>query len=138
MRWLLKPFAILWEVAKASRTQISPDLRPGSGASAIYIFFFLVFLLVGAILVSLGVDLDDADQWIDAQTGWLDWIGSRLFNLLGLLVLLLSAAIFAGGIWQRLFGGDAPRPDEEDGRLGWGCILFAPIAGWFGWIMMTG
>jgi hypothetical protein len=138
MRWLLRPFAFLWELARASRSQISPDLRAGSGASAITIFFFLVFFVVGAILMVLGVDLDDADRWIDAQTGWLDWIGSRLFNLLGFVILLLSVVVFGGGLWQRLFGGDAPQSGEEDGRLGLGCILFAPVAGWFGWVMMTG
>lgn len=123
----------LWAISRASWVSITPELRPRSGASALYLFLFLVFAIVALILLALGIDLDTADRWIDAQGGWLDALGTALFRLLCGVVLLCSAGVVLGGLWQAVFRRGKTK--EED-RIGCLAIGVAAVIGYFAWFGM--
>lgn len=138
MRWLSNLVRELWRISRSSWVEMDPSLRPGSRASALMLFFFLIFLPIGLVLVLLGFDLGDVDSWIDRQAGWLDLVGTLAFKGLGALILLLCLFGLFGGLWQQESGMDRPDAGEEDQRVGWGCMLLLPIPAYFGWLMMTG
>lgn len=138
MRWIAGFIGWLWHISRTSWVQIDENLRARSGASALYLFLFLIFFVIGALLMLSGFDLDDVDGWVDRQIWWMDWVASRAFNVLGGLIMLLCLFVLLGGLWQRLFGGDRPAKRQEDQRLGWGCILAAPVIGYFAWFLVIG
>lgn len=137
MRFITAILGGLWDFSKNTWISIFPDLRPRSGASAITVFLFLLFFIIGSILMLLGFDLDDVDRWLDGQVDWLDAIGSLLFRLLCGAILLASVALVAGGLYQK-FVGPARRPDDEDTGIGWGAILVFAVIGYFSWFGVVG
>ncbi len=137
MRLIARFLGGLWDFSNNTWISVFPDLRPRSGASAITVFLFLLFFIIGGVLVLLGFDLDDVDRWLDGQVDWLDAIGSFLFRLLCGAILLASVAVVAGGLYQMLFA-PARRPDDEDGSIGWGAVLVFAVVGYFSWFGVVG
>jgi hypothetical protein len=104
-------------------------LRPGSRASALYVFLFLAFCLIGGALVLLGFDLDAVDRWLDARTDLLDAIGTLIFKaVLAVVLLLLCALTMGGGLYQLV------RPPRNGDRIGWGMMIATLVIGYFCWI----
>jgi hypothetical protein len=107
-------------------------LRPGSGASVLYLFLFLAFGLVGAILLLLGFDLDAVDRWLDARAGWFDAIGALVFQALLAAVLLICTVTVGAGLYERF------RPSPRSGRsFGWGAMIGALVVGYFCWVGLS-
>ena len=132
MGWIGRFFGTLWQIARGSHFKVHPDLRQGSAVSALYLFMWMVFGIVGVILVLLGFDLGDVDLWLDAQGGWLDILGKWILRLIWGGVLLACAAMVVGGLWQRT------RPKGEEDRIGWGVMLAALVLGYFAWFGVVG
>jgi hypothetical protein len=139
MKWL----GALWGLSRGLRLDTGLGLRPGSGAAALWTFFFLCFLLVGGGLLALGFDLDAVDRWLERQGGWLDAIGTLLFKalmaavLLG-CVLMGGAALYARAerlAWRlrRPAGSRQPPPDDMPG---WGTLLASLALGYFAAVAM--
>lgn len=118
----------LWRFARGSHVDVSGELRPGSRASALYLFLVLVFAVVAILLLALGFDLGDVDAWLDRQGGWLDALGTIAFRAL-LACVLLACTLMGGlalrGIGRRLAGRRAA--DDP----GWGTLLLALVIGYF-------
>jgi hypothetical protein len=127
-RWIGWLIGALWRFSRRSWLDTGLGLRPRSGASALVLFLFLIFFLIGALLMLLGVDLAEADRWIDAQGGWLDAVGSLLFRLACGLVILLCLFTIGGALFDR----DNPQ------RPGLGCAALAVLAGYFAWFGVIG
>lgn len=123
----------LWAISRASWVSITPELRPRSPASALYLFLFLVIAIIGLILMALGIDLDTADRWIDAQGGWLDAIGTALFRIVCGLVLLCCVGLVQGGLWQAVFQRGK---GSKDDRIACLAIGVAAVIGYFAWFGM--
>lgn len=143
---LTAPFRFLWGIARRSWVSIDPELRPRSGASALSLFLFLVFLVVGIVLRALGVELADVDRWVDAQGGWLDASASALFRTLCGLVLLacvgtvvaaLAQGVRPGRKARRRSGLDAAGPGEGTG-VDWVAAGVAALIGYFAWFGLVG
>jgi hypothetical protein len=109
-------------------------LRPFRGAAAVYLFLFLVFALIGAIVLLLGYGLGDADRWIDSQAGWIEIVASLLFRGVCALAVLLCVGTIGFGIIRRL----APRPEAEERPPGWGAMIAALVVGYFAWFGVIG
>jgi hypothetical protein len=127
-RWIARLIAALWSFSRRSWIDTGMGLRPRSGASALVLFLFLIFFLIGLVLMLLGFDLGDVDRWIDAQGGWLDAVGSFLFRAVSGLILLLCLVMIGSALFGRR---TADRP-------GVGCALLAVIVGYFAWFGMIG
>lgn len=152
MRWIGRFIASLWHLSRRSWVDVGMGLRPGSRASALVLFLFLIFLIIGGLLMLLGFDLADVDRWIDAQTGWLDLVGTLLFNALLAVILLVCALMVLVGLAQGLIGLVAPetrerrrpRPDgdadiaEDDGNIGCLATGIAAVVGWFAYAGLFG
>lgn len=126
--WIGRLIGGLWGFSRRSWIDVGMGLRPRSGASALFLFLFLLFFLVGLLLVLLGVDLATVDRWLGAQGGWLDSVGTWLFRGICGIVLLLCAFAVIGGIFGR----------EDPERPGFGCMIGALILGYFAWFGATG
>jgi hypothetical protein len=109
-------------------------LSPFRGAAALYLFLFLVFALIGAIVLLLGYELADADRWFDGQAGWIEVVASLLFRALCALAMLLCAGTIGFGIYFRL----VPPREAEDRPPGWGAMTAALVIGYFAWFGVTG
>lgn len=142
------PVRILWHIARRSWVSIDPGLRPRSGASALLLFLFLIFLVVGIILRLLGFDLADIDRWLDAQGGWLNGLGSLAFRGLCGLIFLACVGTLGAGIVQRFMRprGKTSRRKKAGDRRGnpektedLGCIAAgtAAVIGYFAWFGMV-
>jgi hypothetical protein len=127
-RWIAWPIAALWRFSRRSWIDTGIGLRPRSGASALVLFLFLIFFIVGAVLVLLGLDLGDADAWLDAQAGWLDAAGGLLFRLVCGLVILLCLFTIYSAIFDR----------ENPEHFGFGCAAVAVAVGYFAWFGVIG
>lgn len=149
MRWLTAPIQVLWGIARRSWVSIDPDLRPRSGASALKLFLFLIFLVIGIVLRLLGFGLADVDRWLDAQGGWLNALGSIVFRGLCGAVLLVCVLLVGAGIVQMLarLGGRSRRSPRSQSRqqhgnaeeaTGIGCVATgtAAVIGYFAWFGM--
>lgn len=128
LRWIGWLFGALWRFSRRSWIDTGIGLRPRSGASALVLFLFLIFFIVGLVLMLLGFNLGDVDRWIDAQGGWLDAVFSFLFRVACGLVILLCLFMIGGAIFDR----------RNPERPGWGCALLAVVVGYFAWFGMTG
>jgi hypothetical protein len=128
VRWIAWLIGALWRFSRRSWVDTGIGLRPRSGASALVLFLFLIFFIIGLALMLLGFDLGDVDRWIDAQGGWLDAVGSALFRVASGLILLLCLFMIGGAIFDRK---SAERP-------GIGCALLAVVVGYFAWFGITG
>ena len=93
-RWIAGLIGALWRFSRRSWIDTGLGLRPRSGASGLVLFLFLIFFLVGLVLVLLGLDLGSVDALIDAWAGRIDAVASLLFRgLCGLVILLCVAKI---------------------------------------------
>src|SRR5687767_8056496 len=101
LRWIGWLVAGLWRFSRRSWIDTGIGLRPRSGASALVLFLFLVFFLIGMLLVLLGFGLGEVDRWIDAQAGWLDAVATFLFRAACGLILLLCTLMILGAIFDR-------------------------------------
>jgi len=126
--WLGGVIAALWRFSRRSWVDVGMGLRPRSGASGLFLFLFLIFFLVGLVLLSFGVDLERADVWLEAQGGWLDAVGTLLFRAACGLVLLICALAVIGGLVDR----------KNPERPGVGCMIGALILGYFAWFGVSG
>jgi hypothetical protein len=120
--------AALWSFSRRAWVDVGMGLRPRSGASALVLFLFLIFALIGLILMLLGFDLADVDRWIDAQGGWLDAVGTLLFRALCGLILLVCAIAALGFLFHR----------KNPERPGLGCLIAALAIGYFAWFGLIG
>ena len=80
MRWIGWFLGALWRFSRRSWVTVHEDLRPRSPASGLYLFLFLLFFVIGLVLMLLGVNLGSLDRWLESHAGLLDSIASRLFN----------------------------------------------------------
>jgi hypothetical protein len=127
-RWVFWLIGALWRFSRRSWIDTGIGLRPRSGASALVLFLFLIFFLVGLVLMLLGFDLGKVDAWIDAQGGWLDAVGSFLFRAACGLVILLCLFMIGGAIFDR----------KNPERPGIGCAALAIVVAYFAWFGVTG
>jgi len=127
-RWIRRLVSGLWSFSRASYIDVGRGLRPGSRASGLFIFLFLIFFLIGLVLVLLGFDLVEIDNWIETQSGWLDAVGTILFRIVCGLVVLLAGFTVWGAIFNR----------KDPNRPGFGCAIGAIIIGYFAWFGVIG
>ena len=125
--WIPRLIAALWKFSRRSWVGIDPDLRPRSPASGLVLFLFLLFFLIGLVLVLPGVDLGTVDRWNDDQLVWFEPAASFALILCGLVILL--CAFMVG--WALLGRNDPDRP-------GLGCELVALLLAYFAWFGVIG
>ncbi len=118
--------AFLWDVSKRSWVKVHPDLRPRSGASALYLFLILFFFCIGLILVMLGFDLNDVDLWLEAHGGIFAAIGMLLFRLFWAVVLFFALFFVGYAVY-----------DLRNGKFRIGMALSGLIIGYFAWFGVT-
>ncbi|MBX9746185.1 MAG: hypothetical protein K2X34_04740, partial [Hyphomonadaceae bacterium] len=117
MRWLSAFIGSLWRSAQFWRISPIEGVRTGSKLAGCLMFMVMIFTIIAIILVLLGFDLGEVDLWLDAQGGWMDFVGRVLFRGFIWFVFLCSVlccvvlvwAYFAdresvGSIWSALGG----------------------------------
>lgn len=114
-------FAGLWRSANFWRISPLAEVRTGSKLAGGLMFLVMVFAIIGVILVALGFDLNQVDLWLDAQGGWLDFVGTLAFRILLGFILLVCGIIILGWLFDR----------KNPERPGWGMALGALIVGYF-------
>lgn len=139
--WIVALLGGLWGFSRRSWVDVGQGLRPGSRASALYLFLFLLCFLIGGVLVVLGLDLDRVDAWLDGRQTWFDRAGTIAFKALLAFILLISVLVGASGLRGRLGalvglcrpGRRTPsrRAQDSSDAFGWVAILLAFIAGYF-------
>jgi hypothetical protein len=127
-RWIAWLIGALWRFSRRSWIDTGIGLRPRSGASALYLFLFLIFFLIGLVLLLLGFSLGDVDALIDTHAGRIDAVASFLFRLVCGLVILLCLFTIGGAIFDR----------KNPERPGVGCALVAVLVAYFAWFGVTG
>jgi hypothetical protein len=127
-RWIAGLIGALWRFSRRSWIDTGVGLRPRSAASALVLFLFLIFFLIGLVLVLLGISLGDVDALIEAQAGRIDAAASLLFRAVSGLVILLCLFMIGGAIFDR----DNPE------RPGVGCALVAMVVAYFAWFGLAG
>jgi preprotein translocase subunit SecG len=127
-RWIAWLTGALWRFSRRSWIDTGVGLRPRSPASALVLFLFLIFFLIGLVLVLLGFDLGAVDAALDAQAGRIDAVASFLFRAVSGLVILLCLLTIGSAILER------GKPD----RPGAGCALAAVLVAYFAWFGLTG
>lgn len=127
-RWIAWLIGALWRFSRRSWIDTDMGLRPRSGASALVLFLFLIFFLIGLVLVLLGISLGDVDALIEAQAGRIDAVASFLFRAVCGLVILLCLFMIGGAIFDR----------NNPERPGVGCALVAVVVAYFAWFGVTG
>jgi hypothetical protein len=90
-------------------------------------FLTMVFAIIGVILVALGFDLNEVDLWLDAQGGWLDFVGSVLFR--GFVWAVFLFCVFCSGLMIYVFVAE-PESRKSLGSLALGFLIPVLIA-WF-------
>lgn len=127
-RWIAWLIGALWRFSRRSWIDTGIGLRPRSGASALYLFLFLIFFLIGLILLLFGVNIGSLDAWIDAHAVRIDSVASFLFRMVCGLVILLCLFTIGGAIFDR----------KNPERPGIGCALVAVLVAYFAWFGVTG
>jgi hypothetical protein len=127
-RWIAGLIGALWRFSRRSWIDTDVGLRPRSPASALVLFLFLIFFLIGLVLVLLGISLGDVDAWLEAHAGPIDSAASFLFRVVCGLVILLCLFMIGSAIFER----DNPE------RPGVGCALVAVVVAYFAWFGLTG
>lgn len=124
LTFLRSGFAGLWRIANFWRISPLEGVRTGSALAGALLFLFLVFFVIGIALVSLGFDLNEVDRWLDAQGGWLDFLGRVIIRIILVFVLLMSVAIAGAVLFAR----------DEEGTPGWlatiGVIVLCLLVGY--------
>jgi hypothetical protein len=128
LRWIAGLIGALWRFSRRSWIDTGIGLRPRSGASALYLFLFLIFFLVGLILLLFGINIGSLDALIDAHAGRIDSVASFLFRVVCGLVMLLCLFMIGGAIFDR----------NNPERPGVGCALVAVVVAYFAWFGVTG
>ena len=128
LTWLPRLIGALWRFSRRSWIDVGMGLRPRSGSSALVLFLFLIFFLVGLVLLSLGFSLGDLDRWIDANAGSLDAVASFLFQAFCGLILLVCVLIVGMVLFDRK-GADRIAPAQAVG---------AAVIGYFAWFGVVG
>ena len=68
-----------------------------------YAYFVSFLFLVVLVLVLPGFDLEDVNRWLGRQSGWLNAVGTIIFDivifLIGLLAALCAASLFFPKSW---------------------------------------
>ncbi len=119
-------------------------LSPFHGAVWLYVALFLFFFAVGALALLFGFSLGDVDNWLDANGGWIETIGTILFRLFCAFVLLMCAAVAVMCIYEgvdrirrrghALPPGAKPAREEGESSLSLGCMgMAALLIGYFAW-----
>lgn len=127
-RWIAWLIGALWRFSRRSWIDTGIGLRPRSGASALVLFLFLIFFIIGLALMLLGFSLGDVDAWLDAQAGWLDAVFSFLFRAVCGLVILLCLFTIYSAIFDR----------RNPEHFGFGCAAVAAVVGYFAWFGVIG
>ena len=127
LRWLGRLIGFLWSFSKRSWIDTGVGLRPRSRSSALVLFLFLIFFLVGLVLMLLGFNLGELDAWLERHSAAIEAVAMLAFRAVAGFALLICVAMFALAIFDRR------NPD----RPGIGCLLVALVAGYFAWIGMT-
>ena len=120
-RWIAWLIGALWRFSRRSWIDTGIGLRPRSPASGLVHFLFLIFFIVGLILMLLGFDLGDVDVWLETHAGRLDAVFSFLFRIVCGLVILLCLFMIGGAIFDR----------KDPERPGIGCALLAVVVAYF-------
>ncbi|HEX4847937.1 MAG TPA: hypothetical protein VFV30_07315 [Novosphingobium sp.] len=110
----------LWSLSMAVRHPIDSGLRTGSASAGLYMFLFLLFLVIGLVLMALGFDLADIDRWLDANGGWIEGGADLLFRaFMGLIFLfsLLAAGVMLFEMGRALFGARGGALDDPEAQL---------------------
>lgn len=129
LSWIPRLIAFLWGFSRRSWIDVGTGLRPRSGSSALVLFLFLIFFLIGLVLTLLGFSLGDVDNWLDARSDRIDSIASFMFRMLcGFVILLCGFAIYSS-----LF--DRKEPERVGG---FGCAVLAAIVAYFAWFGVIG
>jgi hypothetical protein len=126
--WIPRLIGALWRFSRRSWIDVGMGLRPRSGSSAMVLFMFLIFFLVGLGLLLLGFSLGDLDRWIDANADWLDAGATLLFRLVCALVILVCAFTIYGALFDR----------KNSERPGIGCAIIALLVAYFAWFGVVG
>lgn len=125
-------FRWLWSLARLFPS-VAPGIRFGGGASVLLSFLFFVFVVVAVVLVALGFDLGQVDDWLDRNAGIFDKIGTILFK--GLLVFILAiCALVVGAVIHGWFAKKKPGQSDKD-QPG-GCMFIAAIV--IGYVCVVG
>ena len=133
MRWMGWFISALWRFSRRTWVSVNEDLRPRSPVSGLYLFLFLLFFIIGLVLMLLGVNLGSLDRWLDSHAGSIDAVGSVLFRALCGFILLMCGVVVVGGVCQRV----VPSMKGED-RIGIGMMIGAVPVGYFAWFGVVG
>jgi hypothetical protein len=128
LRWIGRFIAGLWNFSRSGWMGADLGLRFGSGAAALYTFLFVIFFLIGLVLVVLGFGLVDVDRWLESNGGWIEAIADFLFRAVCAGIVLLCLFTVGGAIFGRR------SPD----RPGFGCAFLALIVAYFAWFGVIG
>ena len=128
LSWIGGLIAGLWRFSRRSWIDTGMGLRPGSGASALVLFLFLIFFLIGLVLVLLGFDLGDVDRWLDSHGSWIEAIADLLFRAVCAVIVLACLFLIGGAIFDR----------RNKDRPGLGCAFLALIVAYFAWFGVVG
>lgn len=127
MRGILAFFGSLWRSAQFWRISPIEGVRTGSSLAGCLMFMVMVFTLIGIVLVALGFDLNEVDLWLDAQGGWLDFVGSVLFRGFVWAVFLFCLLCCAVVVYT-LFADRESRKEMFGMLLG---FLIPALIAWF-------
>ncbi|MBY0568270.1 MAG: hypothetical protein K2P70_13225 [Hyphomonadaceae bacterium] len=128
VRGILAFFGALWRSAMFWRISPLEGVRTGSSLAGCLMFMVMIFTIVAVVLVALGFDLGEVDLWLEAQGGWLDFVGRIAFRIGIWLVFLFSVLCCVVIVWARFAEAKADRGSIW-GSIG-GFVLFAIVA-WF-------
>jgi len=105
--------------------RISPieGVRTGSSLAGCLMFLVSVLTIVAIVLVLLGFDLGEVDLWLEAQGGWLHFVGSVIFRICIWLLFLFSVLCCVVIVWSAF----AERKNSVWSTIG-GFLVFGFIA----------
>lgn len=115
MRGIIEFFGSLWRSAMFWRVSPIEGVRTGSSLAGCLMFMVAVFTIIAIILVLLGFDLGEVDLWLEAQGGWLDFVGRVAFRICVWLLFLFSVLCCVVIVW-------ASFAEKESRRSIWGMI----------------
>jgi len=140
-------FGRIWR----SSRQIGIDfggVRLYGGAAGFYANLFLIFFVIGAVLLLFGVNLDAVDRWLDARAGWFGLIGTLLFKALLVVILLVCLVLIGNGLFERVARprrrpqrkarspdkAGSPEAAASEKPMGFGAMIVALIVAYFAYV----